>query len=267
MFLRGGMYDVFKAGAYLNDIPHNFPSNGLTPYSGSRHRNLLIGDVPARRNPGNWSNFTWGTSARTPAALRVAEEQPVVLPRRRQPGHVDGTKVGSAANGTSPGNGFVDLPLPDAVHDEQCDGRGRLPDEQGTLSARLLVQQVRQRQRNASVDQPVLRRQPARHHVPAARQHVTSASRSGNYRDLPWRSSCPRATRGSKTTSDTRLGRRPRSNGGGVFPPTAARTSTPSTATHINQSFALAGPPTPVAKRGHPRVLQLDQAREQLDAR
>ena len=24
MFLRGGMYDVFRAGAYLNDIPHNF---------------------------------------------------------------------------------------------------------------------------------------------------------------------------------------------------------------------------------------------------
>ena len=24
MFLRGGMYDVFKAGAYLNDMPHNF---------------------------------------------------------------------------------------------------------------------------------------------------------------------------------------------------------------------------------------------------
>src|SRR4029450_10106384 len=26
MFLRGGMYDVFKAGAYLNDIPHTLAS-------------------------------------------------------------------------------------------------------------------------------------------------------------------------------------------------------------------------------------------------
>ena len=27
MFLRSGVYDVFKAGAYLNDIPHTFSSN------------------------------------------------------------------------------------------------------------------------------------------------------------------------------------------------------------------------------------------------
>ena len=31
MFLRGGIYDVFKAGGYLNDIPHNFSTNAFTP--------------------------------------------------------------------------------------------------------------------------------------------------------------------------------------------------------------------------------------------
>src|SRR4029453_16540982 len=34
MFLRGGMYDVFKAGIYLNDIPHTFSSNAFTPSNG-----------------------------------------------------------------------------------------------------------------------------------------------------------------------------------------------------------------------------------------
>ena len=31
MFLRGGIYDVFKAGGYLNDMPHNFLSSARTP--------------------------------------------------------------------------------------------------------------------------------------------------------------------------------------------------------------------------------------------
>src|SRR5215471_21809024 len=34
MFIRGGVYGVFKAGAYLNDMPHNFSSNAITPFSG-----------------------------------------------------------------------------------------------------------------------------------------------------------------------------------------------------------------------------------------
>src|SRR5512143_2513529 len=34
MFLRGGVYDVFKAGAYLNDIPRVISSNAYSPYQG-----------------------------------------------------------------------------------------------------------------------------------------------------------------------------------------------------------------------------------------
>src|SRR3954468_1325059 len=33
--LRGGMYDVFRARAYTNWLPHNFLYNGLTPFVGS----------------------------------------------------------------------------------------------------------------------------------------------------------------------------------------------------------------------------------------
>src|SRR5512137_2744509 len=34
MFLRGGQFDVFKAGVYLNDMPHTFQTNSITPYAG-----------------------------------------------------------------------------------------------------------------------------------------------------------------------------------------------------------------------------------------
>ena len=45
MFLRGGMYDVFKAGAYLNDIPHQFSTSAYTPYNGTGG-NLLTATFP-----------------------------------------------------------------------------------------------------------------------------------------------------------------------------------------------------------------------------
>ena len=87
------MYDVFKAGAYLNDIPHTFSSNAYSPYNGSGG-NLLtatfpLAPLPAPQPPGNWNELHAGLRpARRRRLLRVAEEQPVVLPRRRQPGDV-----------------------------------------------------------------------------------------------------------------------------------------------------------------------------------
>ena len=40
MFLRGGMYDVFKYGGYLNEMPHNFQSSatGAVRRRGRRRR-------------------------------------------------------------------------------------------------------------------------------------------------------------------------------------------------------------------------------------
>ena len=163
MFLRGGMYDVFKAGAYLNDIPHNFSTNAYSPYDGIGGNTLTatfpLGALPNPAPPGNWSNFTLGYDRRD--AGGYAEWQ------RNSPWYFrvdgnqvsfNGTKVGSASNGTSPGNGFVDLAFPDAVLDQQLGRRGRVPDEQGDLRRALGLQQVRQRQPDAQLDEPVLRR-------------------------------------------------------------------------------------------------------------
>src|SRR6185295_249419 len=68
MFLRGGMYDVFKAGGYLNDIPHTFSSNAFSPYNGIGGNVLTatfpLGALPVPQPPGNWSNFTLGYDRR-----------------------------------------------------------------------------------------------------------------------------------------------------------------------------------------------------------
>src|SRR5215470_8208590 len=41
MFLRGGMYDVFKAGAYLNWMPHDFSTNAYSPFAGIGSNTLV----------------------------------------------------------------------------------------------------------------------------------------------------------------------------------------------------------------------------------
>ena len=67
MFLRSGVYDVFKAGAYLNDIPHTFSSNAYTPYNGSGG-NLLTATFPLAALPSNpptgWNSFRLGYDRR-----------------------------------------------------------------------------------------------------------------------------------------------------------------------------------------------------------
>ena len=70
MFLRGGMYDVFKAGAYLNDIPHTFSSTAYTPYNGSGG-NTLTATFPLTvpgRSADRWNASRWATTAATRAA-------------------------------------------------------------------------------------------------------------------------------------------------------------------------------------------------------
>ena len=84
----------------------------------------------------------------------------------------NGTKVGSGANGTSPGNGYIDLAIPNAEQDEQLGRRRRLSDDQGDVRGPLGLQQVRQRQLDAAVDEPVLRRNQLDTTYLAAGQHV-----------------------------------------------------------------------------------------------
>ena len=66
MFLRGGMYDVFKVGGYLNDMPHDFSSNAITPYNGVGGTTLTA-TFPARTRA-RGTRSTSGTSAGTRAA-------------------------------------------------------------------------------------------------------------------------------------------------------------------------------------------------------
>ena len=111
MSLRGGMYDAFKYRVYSDSLPHRFLYNGLTPLSGSG-TNTLTGVFPAP-NPATWNSLDVGYK-RTDSG-GYFEWQSLRPWYARVDGNqvkFDGTKIGSGALGTSPGNGFIDLPLP-----------------------------------------------------------------------------------------------------------------------------------------------------------
>ena len=111
--LRGGRYNVFRYRLYSDQLRHNFGSGpgALSPFAG-------IGDSTITATLPNPNVATWGSfdhsykrrdtggmaewQAATPWYFRVDANEV-----RRE-----GVNVFAGANGTSPGNGFTDLPSP-----------------------------------------------------------------------------------------------------------------------------------------------------------
>jgi len=111
LMLRGGVYDKFKYQIFSDKFTHNFLFNGLTPFNGSG-TNVLSATFP-QPNPALWNGvdigykrsndggyFEWQGLA--PWYARVDANQV----------KWQGSKIGSGALGTSPGNGFIDLAIP-----------------------------------------------------------------------------------------------------------------------------------------------------------
>lgn len=120
MDLRGGLYGVFKGGVYLNDIVHNEGFNLITPFTG-------VG-TNALRAPttGSGATMSFNTDTRTwlPFNLNIDRRhtgaffewapagQPFYARVDATEQKREGTRIQGAANGTSPGNGFIELPVP-----------------------------------------------------------------------------------------------------------------------------------------------------------
>src|SRR5215471_4857019 len=101
MFLRGGMYDVFKAGAYLNWMPHDFSTNALTPFAGVGSEQL-VATFP-RLDTSTWQSFNLGYERKDAGGyFEWQKNDPWYFRVDGKQVKFDGTKVGSGALGTSP---------------------------------------------------------------------------------------------------------------------------------------------------------------------
>jgi hypothetical protein len=242
MFLRGGMYDVFKAGAYLNDIPHTFSSNAYSPYRGIGSNTLVatfpLGALPSPQPPGNWSNFTLGYDRRD--AGGYAEWQ------RNSPWYfrVDGnqvsfsgTKMGGAANGTSPGNGFVDLAFPTEYKTSNWGVEGGYQSGKATFSARWDYSRFDNDNQTLQWTNPFFGQNQLDTTYLPPDNTFNKFTLTGNYRDLPWRSVVSARYTWSRTTSQ--VGLAPFAlNTGPSYAPTLPQEGN-FDGEHINQSLAL----------------------------
>ena len=267
LYLGGGMYDVFKAGAYLNDIPHTFSSNAYSPYNGNGG-NLLtatfpLAPLPAPQPPGNWSNFTLGTERRdTGGFFEWQKNSPWYVRADGSQVSFSGTKVGAAANGTSPGNGYVDLAFPNDLRTSNFGVEGGYQTSKMTFAARWDYSKFDNANETLDWTNPYFGGNQLDTTYLAPDNTFNKFTLTGNYRDLPWKSVVSARYTWSKTTSDATLGQTAL-NTGPAYNATLPEQNT-FNGENVNQSFALAWTATPMANRRLARLLLLDQARQQV---
>ena len=245
MFLRGGMYDVFKAGAYLNDIPHTFSSAAYTPYAGSGGNKLTatfpLSSVPAAGvyPPPGWNQFTLGYDRRDAGGF--AEWQKNSPWYFRVDGNqvsFSGTKPGSAANGTSPGNGYVDLAIPTEYKTSNWGVEGGYQSGKATFAARWDYSKFDNANSQLLWTNSYFGANLLDSYALAPSNEFNKFTLTGNYRDLPWKSVVSARYTWAKTTSDSSLA--PYAlNTGPTYAPTLASEGS-FKGENINQSFALA---------------------------
>jgi outer membrane protein OmpA-like peptidoglycan-associated protein len=248
MFLRGGMYDVFKAGGYLNDIPHVFSTNAFSPFNGIGGTTLTatfpLSSLPNPTPPSNWNNFTLGYQRRDVGGFFEWQKQsPWYFRVDGSEVTFTGTKVGSAANGSSPGNGFVDLAIPTSYKTKNLGLEAGYQSGKATYSVRWDYSRFNNGDDTLQWTNPFFGGNQLDTTFLPPDNTFNKFTLSGNYRDLPWRSVISARYTWSKTTSETPLALTALDSGG-VYNATQPDQNN-FNGEKINQSFQLAWTASP----------------------
>ncbi|HEY2815884.1 MAG TPA: MtrB/PioB family outer membrane beta-barrel protein [Casimicrobiaceae bacterium] len=243
MFLRGGIYDVFKAGAYLNDIPHDFALGARTPYSGIG-TSTLIATFP-NINPDTWNTFDLGYKRRDAGGyFEWQKNSPWYFRVDGNEVKFNGTKVGSGANGTSPGNGFVDLAFPTQYKTANFGVEGGYQTSKATLSMRWDYSRFDNANETLNWTNPFFGQNLLDTSYLPPDNTFNKFTLTGNYRDLPWRSVVSARYTWARTTSSVDLGQTALTTGpifGATLPDTSIFHGE-----HVDQSLALSWTAVPM---------------------
>ncbi len=242
MFLRGGLYDVFKAGAYLNDMPHNFAWPALTPYAGVGS-GLLLATFPQVSPYGG--NFNLGYQRQDAGGFfEWQRNSPWYFRADGNQVTFDGTKNGAAALGTSPGNGYVDLPYPTQYKTSNWGVEGGYQSGKMTFAARWDYSKFDNSIETVNWTNPFFNNRLDASALPPENE-FNKFTLTGSYRGLPWNSVVSARYTWAETTNSTDLAANAL-NTGGVYAPTLASEGT-FNGKNQNQSFALAWTANPMA--------------------
>src|SRR5215470_3415562 len=251
MFLRGGMYDVFKSGIYLNDIPRTFSSYAFTPYNGSGG-NLLTATFPLTGitaiPPTGWNAFTLGYDRHEYGGyVEWQKNNPWYFRADASQVNFSGTRPGSGANGTSPGNGYTDLAIPQDFRTNNYGVEGGYQSTKMTFSVRWDYSRFDNSNDTLRWTNPFFG--PTVNGVATTSNLLDTTylapdntfnkfTVSGNYRDLPWQSVISARYTWARTTSATPLATTALDTGG-VYNNTLPDQAN-FNGEKVNQSFQLA---------------------------
>ncbi len=166
----------------------------------------------------------------------------------------DGTKVGSASNGTSPGNGYVSLPIPIQNYTTNAGVEGGYQSGKLTFALRWDYSKFNNSDETLKWSNPFFGNQLDTTYL-APDNTFNKFTATANYRDLPWHSVIAARYTYAKTTDSVNLATSAVNSQPLVL---ANNLTNPDTGTfngeHVNQSFALtwtALPTSTVESRVH----------------
>ena len=218
---RGGKYGVFKYQLYDNELRHNFGSGpgALSPYSGIGSSRLTA--VFPNLNTSTWNNFDNSIKRQDIGAMfEISANSPWYFRFDGNQVKREGVKVIAGAQGTSPGNGFVDLPSPVDFKTGNFSAEAGYASKRGHLAVAVLHSKFTNsndvlRWSNGffanGLDTTVL----------APDSDLTKISVNGNLRQLPLNSTVAGRITYGKTTNDVSVLQNILSTGG-TNPSTAA---------------------------------------------
>jgi outer membrane protein OmpA-like peptidoglycan-associated protein len=251
MYLRGGMYDIFKSGAYLNEMPHTFNSSALTPYLGTG--GTLLTAVFPQINPSTWNSFNQGYERKDAGGyFEWQKNSPWYFRADGNEVTFSGTKVGSGANGTSPGNGFVDLAIPVQTKTSNWGAEGGYQSSKATYSVRWDYSKFDNSNDTLQWTNPFFGGNNLDTTYLPPDNTFNKFTATASYRDLPWRSVISARYTWAETKSSINVGQNALDSGG-VYSPTLPDSNT-FNGKYVNQSFALgwtAVPATNVETRAY----------------
>jgi MtrB/PioB family decaheme-associated outer membrane protein len=248
MYLRGGMYGLFKYGIYSNSIPHDLGVGLRTPFNGSG-TNLQTAIFP-QTDPGTWNTFDLGYKrVNNSGYLEWQGYSPWYVRFDGSQVKWDGSKMGSAALGTSPGNGFADLAFPVEYTSRNVSVEGGYQTSAMTFSISWLYSQFDNDNHTLNWSNPFFgNKLDATQLAPDNSYNKFTAT--GTYRALPWNSTLSARYTWAKTTSDVDLAAQQLSITTGTtvsaYLPTNPNVST-FNGEHVDQTFQLAWTAIPVA--------------------
>ncbi len=160
---------------------------------------------------------------------------------------IEGTKVGSWANGTSPGNGYVDTAIPVDQTTNNAAFEAGYTTRTMTLTASYLASNFNNANQSMTFTNPFFTNQTDRAYLPPNNDYQRFAL-NGTWRELPWKSTLALRYTWDKTTNDVAVNNTVlnAATGAGVFLNVAPNTNTFS-GDEVRQTFTAGWAATPVA--------------------